>query len=50
LYYSTLRSKYIEASRLIPVTESAQVVDGKLKISETLGASNVIFYEIKAAG
>ena len=49
LYFSQLRDSYIEASRLTPTQSTMQVTDGKLEFTESLDASNVVFYEIKAA-
>lgn len=46
IYNSELRDKYEECSVLAPVTETAEVKDGVLNLSETLEAGNVVFYEI----
>ncbi|MBQ7549725.1 MAG: hypothetical protein IJT03_08495 [Clostridia bacterium] len=46
IYFSKLRDGYEECARLTPVTETAVVENGRLKLSETLGAGNVVFYEI----
>lgn len=46
LYYSELRDKYEKCAVLTPVTETVKVEDGKLKLSDTLGGGNVVFYEI----
>lgn len=48
IYYNSLRDGYIEASKLVPETETATVEDGKLSFTETIEASNVVFYEITA--
>ncbi len=46
--YKTKRDKYIECSRLTPVTEEADVVAGVLTLgAEKIEASNVLFLEIK---
>ena len=47
LYYNELREKYEGCTVLTPVTETAAVEDGTLTLSETLGAGNVVFFEIK---
>ncbi len=47
IYFDTLRDKYEEYSQLIPITETYTVKDGKIELTETLGGSNVVFYEIK---
>lgn len=45
--YKTVRDKYIECSRLTPVTETAPVSGGCVILAETINASNVLFLEIK---
>jgi len=45
--YKTLKNKYIECSRLIPVTEEAEVKKGEIVLDEGLEAHNVLFLEIK---
>ncbi len=47
LYFDELREKYEGCAVLTPVTETAAVEDGTLTLSETLGAGNVVFFEIK---
>lgn len=46
VYFSELRDKYEKCAVLTPVTETAVVKNGKLRLSETLEAGNVIFFEI----
>ncbi len=48
LYFSVLKNKYAECSKLIPETAQMTAENGKLNFEETVQASNVIFYEIKA--
>lgn len=48
IYDENLKSKYAECSRLVPQTTEADVVDGKISIDTTIGANNVVFYEIAA--
>ena len=38
---------FCEVARLTPVTRTAEVKDGVLDLEYTLGASNVLFLEIK---
>ena len=45
--YRTVRDKYFEYSRLVPVTETVPVNNGLITLDETLEASNVLFLEIK---
>jgi len=45
--YKTVRDKYIECSKLTPVTEEVEVKNGVITLSEGLEASNVLFLEIK---
>ena len=45
--YKTVRDKYIECSRLTPVTETVPVSGGCVILAETINASNVLFLEIK---
>ncbi len=45
--YNTVRDKYIECSRLVPVTETVPVKKGTITLEETLDAGNVLFLEIK---
>lgn len=47
LYFIRLRDGYAECARLTPVTRTAEVKDGVLDLEYTLGASNVLFLEIK---
>ena len=42
-----LRDGYVKSAGLIPVTRTAEVKDGVLDLEYTLGASNVLFLEIK---
>lgn len=46
IYNSQLKEKYEECSSLVPVTETVAVENGTIELSETLGAGNVVFYEI----
>ena len=46
IYFNELRDKYEECAVLTPVTETAVVENGRLRLSETLEAGNVVFYEI----
>ncbi len=46
LYMKNLKAKYEECAQLVPVTETVEIKDGKITISDTLGGNNVIFYEI----
>ncbi len=46
IYKEKLRDKYIECSKLTPYKTTETVKDGKLTINETIGAGNVVFYEI----
>ncbi len=46
LYFNELRENYEKCAVLTPVTETAVVENGKLNLSETLSAGNVVFYEI----
>ena len=45
-YQSELRDKYIQCAKLTPSVSTVQVVNGKIELEETIGASNVLFYEI----
>jgi len=45
--YKTKKDKYIECSRLIPVTEVEDVKAGTVTLNETIEASNVLFLEIR---
>lgn len=47
LYFIRLRDGYVKSAGLIPVTRTAEVKDGVLALEYTLGASNVLFLEIK---
>lgn len=47
LYFIRLRDGYAKSAGLIPVTRTAEVKDGVLDLEYTLGASNVLFLEIK---
>ena len=44
--YKAFRDKYIECSRLVPVTETAKVSKGVLTLDEQLKGCNVLFLEI----
>lgn len=46
IYFENLRDKYEACAQLVPVTEQIEVVDGEICLSDTLGANNVVFYEI----
>lgn len=46
LYFDSLRDKYIEASRLIPVTKEYNVSEGRLALSLELPPHAAVFYEI----
>ncbi len=46
LYNQKLKAKYSECSTLIPKAFELPVENGMINISTTLGANNVIFYEI----
>lgn len=45
--YKTMRSKYVECSRLKPITEVADVKKGGITLNESLDVHNVLFLEIK---
>ena len=45
--YKTVRDKYIECSRLVPVTEEVLVKKNVLTLDESIKGSNVLFLEIK---
>ena len=47
IYREKLEAKYAECSTLKPETSEYEVVDGKITISTTIGANNVIFYDIE---
>ncbi len=47
IYFDALREKYVECSRLTPTESVITVKDSTIEISDKVGASNVIFYEIK---
>lgn len=47
LYFTQLRESYAECARLTPVSGTATVTGGVLELDRTLGASNVLFIEIK---
>ena len=46
IYETELRDKYIECSKLVPVTSTATVTDGALTIEDTIDGNSVVFYEI----
>ncbi len=46
IYFNELKSKYYECSKLIPDISYECVENSKLEITDTIGASNVVFYEI----
>ena len=46
IYFSELKDKYKECSRLEPVTEELEVENGKVKLEITLNPNAVVFYEI----
>ncbi len=47
IYFTELRDEYAELSKLSKNISYKNVENGVLKIQETVGASNVVFYEIK---
>ncbi len=47
IYFTLLRDKYAKCSALCKDISTAKVKNNELKIEETIGASNVVFYEIK---
>lgn len=46
LYYNELKPKYMKCSSLTPVSEKAEVKNGKISISTNLNGNEVVFYEI----
>lgn len=46
IYFTKLRDKYAECSRLVPVTQTYTVTDSMLTIGTELAANGVVFYEI----
>ncbi len=48
IYFTQLKAKYAECSKLLPQTAEMNVENGEVSLKDTLGASNVIFYEIAA--
>lgn len=46
IYFTELKDKYKECSRLEPVTSEAEVKNGKVKLDITLDPNAVVFYEI----
>ncbi len=46
IYFTQLKPKYYECSKLIPVTETATVENGEIALSITLDPHAVVFYEI----
>ena len=46
IYFNELKPKYYECSKLVPVEETATVVDGEIALSITLDPNAVVFYEI----
>lgn len=49
IYFTQLKAKYYECSKLVPVTENAVVENGRLVLEDTLAPNGVIFYEISPA-
>ena len=49
IYFSELREKYYECSKLEPETFEAEIVDGAIHLDITLNPSAVVFYEITEA-
>lgn len=47
LYFETLRDKYIEASRLIPVTTTQSFTNGQVTLESKLAPYAAVFYEIQ---
>ncbi len=47
IYFTELREKYKDCSRLEPVTEELEVKNGKVKLSIKLDPNAVVFYEIE---
>jgi hypothetical protein len=50
IYFSSLREKYKECSRLVPETKIFVVTDGKISLSETVNPCGVLFVEINPIG
>lgn len=46
IYFSQLKEKYEQCSALVPESESVNVENKRLRLSDTLEAGNVVFYEI----
>ncbi len=46
IYFTQLKPKYYECSKLVPVEETAAVENGALTLSITLDPNAVVFYEI----
>lgn len=46
IYFSELKDKYRECSKLVPVTTEAEVEKGTVKLDITLNPNAVVFYEI----
>ena len=49
LYITELYDKYEKCAQLIPVTYTADVVDGKIVLDTTLAPNAVVFFEVSAA-
>ncbi len=49
IYFNELYEKYRECSRLMPVEEEMQVVDGKLTLSRKLDPYAVVFFDVAEA-
>lgn len=49
LYFTELYDKYEKCAQLIPVTYTADVVDGKVVLDTTLAPNAVVFFEVSAA-
>jgi hypothetical protein len=47
IYETELRDKYAECSKLTPIDGEVKIKHGKIKISDKLDASAVVFYEIQ---
>ncbi len=48
IYFTELRSKYAECSRLVPVVTTADVENSAITLNTQLAPNGVVFYEIKA--
>ncbi len=49
IYFNELYDKYKECSKLVPVEQEMQVVDGKLTLKQKLDPNAVVFFEITQA-